>query len=70
MRILVSNDDGIDAPGIKVLERIARGLSKDVWVVAPETQQSAASHSLTLHRPLRLRRISRRRYAVNGTPTD
>ena len=70
MRILVCNDDGIDAPGIKVLERVARGLSKDVWVVAPETQQSAASHSLTLHRPLRLRKISRRRYAVNGTPTD
>ena len=70
MRILVSNDDGIQAPGIKVLERIARGLSKDVWVVAPETQQSAASHSLTLHRPLRIRRISKRRHAVNGTPTD
>ena len=70
MRILVSNDDGIQAPGIKVLERIARGLSDDVWVVAPETQQSAASHSLTLHRPLRIRRISKRRHAVNGTPTD
>lgn len=70
MRILVSNDDGIDAPGIKVLERVARGLSDDVWVVAPETQQSAASHSLTLHRPLRIRRISKRRHAVNGTPTD
>ncbi len=70
MRILVSNDDGIQAPGIKVLERVARGLSDDVWVVAPETQQSAASHSLTLHRPLRIRRISKRRHAVNGTPTD
>ena len=70
MRVLVSNDDGIDAPGIKVLERIARGLSDDVWVVAPETQQSAASHSLTLHRPLRIRRISKRRRAVDGTPTD
>ena len=70
MRILVCNDDGIEAPGIKVLERVARGLSKDVWVVAPETQQSAASHSLTLHRPLRIRRISKRRHAVNGTPTD
>ena len=70
MRILVCNDDGIAAPGIKVLERVARGLSDDVWVVAPETQQSAASHSLTLHRPLRIRRISKRRHAVNGTPTD
>ena len=70
MRILVCNDDGIDAPGIKVLERVARGLSDDVWVVAPETQQSAASHSLTLHRPLRIRRLSKRRHAVDGTPTD
>jgi 5'-nucleotidase len=70
MRILVTNDDGINAPGIKVLERIARSLSDDVWVVAPETQQSAASHSLTLHRPLRLRRLSKRRHAANGTPTD
>ncbi len=70
MRILVSNDDGIHAPGIKVLERAARKLTNDVWIVAPETEQSAASHSLTLHRPLRLRRLARRRFAVNGTPTD
>ena len=70
MRILISNDDGILAPGLKSLERIARTLSKDVWVVAPESEQSAASHSLTLHRPLSLRRITARRWAVNGTPTD
>ena len=70
MRILLVNDDGILAPGLKALERVARALSKDVWVVAPETEQSAASHSLTLHRPLSLRRISARRWAVNGTPTD
>ena len=70
MRVLVCNDDGIGALGIEVLERVARGLSGDVWVVAPETQQSAASHSLTLHRPLRIRRLSERRYAVDGTPTD
>ncbi|MCR6632048.1 MAG: 5'/3'-nucleotidase SurE [Magnetospirillum sp.] len=69
-RILVSNDDGIHAPGIKVLEKVARALSKDVWVVAPETEQSAAGHSLTIRRPLRLRQVSRRRYAVDGTPTD
>ena len=69
-RILVSNDDGIDAPGIKLLERIARTLSPDVWVVAPETEQSAVAHSLTVRRPLRLRRLSRRRFAVDGTPTD
>jgi 5'-nucleotidase len=70
MRILLSNDDGINAPGLKALERIARTLSKDVWVVAPETEQSGAGHSLTLHRPLRVRQITRRRFAVDGTPTD
>jgi 5'-nucleotidase len=69
-RILVTNDDGIHAPGLKALERIARALSKDVWVVAPETEQSATSHSLTLRRPLRTRRLSRRRYSIDGTPTD
>ena len=51
-RILVSNDDGIHAPGLKVLEKIARSLSNDVWVVAPETEQSASGHSLTLTLPL------------------
>ena len=69
-RVLVTNDDGINAPGIRILERIARQLSNDVWVVAPETEQSASGHSLTLTVPLRIRRISRRRFAVNGTPTD
>ncbi len=70
LRILISNDDGINAPGIKVLERIAHTLSKDVWVVAPEHEQSAAGHSLTIRRPLRVRQLSRRRFAVDGTPTD
>jgi 5'-nucleotidase len=70
MRILVTNDDGIHAPGLAVAEKIARALSEDVWVVAPETEQSGASHSLTLTSPLRLRKISERRYAVTGTPTD
>ena len=69
-RILVSNDDGIYAPGLKVLEKIAKSLSRDVWIVAPETEQSAASHSLTLTVPLRIRKLSARRFAVNGTPTD
>ena len=69
-RILLSNDDGIHAPGLKCLERVARTLSKDVWVVAPETEQSGASHSLTLYRPLRVRKLSPRRFAVDGTPTD
>jgi 5'-nucleotidase len=70
MRILVTNDDGIHAPGLAVAERIARRLSDDVWVVAPENEQSGASHSLTLTSPLRLRKIEDRRFAVSGTPTD
>lgn len=69
-RILVCNDDGIEAPGIKLLARVAQSLSRDVWVVAPEQEQSGASHSLTLHRPLRVRQLGRRRFAVDGTPTD
>ena len=69
-RILVSNDDGVYAPGLKLLERIARQLSKDVWVVVPQIEQSAASHSLTLSRPLRIRKLSPRRYWLDGTPTD
>src|ERR1700761_5340885 len=70
MRILVTNDDGIHAPGLVVAEKVARALSDDVWVVAPETEQSGASHSLTLTLPLRLRQVSERRFAVSGTPTD
>lgn len=69
-RILVTNDDGYDAAGIAVLTRIARTFSDDVWVVAPETNQSGTGHSLTLLRPLRLREVEERRYAVDGTPTD
>ncbi|HWA88653.1 MAG TPA: 5'/3'-nucleotidase SurE [Rhizomicrobium sp.] len=70
MRILITNDDGIHAPGLAAAERIARALTDDVWVVAPETEQSGASHSLTLALPLRLREIDPRRFAVTGTPTD
>lgn len=70
MRILVSNDDGIHAPGLAICEAIARELSDDVWVVAPETDQSGVAHSLSLNDPLRLREISEKRYAVRGTPTD
>src|SRR5258705_2149673 len=69
-RILVSNDDGIHAPGLAVAERIARTLSDDIWVVAPETEQSGASHSLTLTLPLRLRNAGHQRFAISGTPTD
>lgn len=70
MRILLTNDDGIHAPGFAVLERIAASLSDDIWVVAPAEEQSGAGHSLTLSRPVRLRRISERRFACAGTPTD
>ncbi|SHM71578.1 5'/3'-nucleotidase SurE [Roseibium suaedae] len=70
MRILITNDDGIHSPGLAALERIARTLSDDVWVIAPETDQSGVAHSLTLSEPLRLRKISDRHYALRGTPTD
>jgi 5'-nucleotidase len=70
MRILVTNDDGIHAEGLAVLEKIARSLSDDVWVVAPETEQSGASRALTLSDPIRVRRLDARRFAVVGTPTD
>jgi 5'/3'-nucleotidase SurE len=70
MAILVTNDDGIHAPGLAVAEAIARAISDDVWVVAPETEQSGASHSLTLTQPLRLRQIGPKRFALSGTPTD
>lgn len=70
LRILVSNDDGIHAPGLAVAERIAATLSDDIWVVAPETEQSGASHSLTLTMPLRLRQAGHQRFALSGTPTD
>jgi 5'-nucleotidase len=69
-RILVVNDDGYRATGIGLLEKIARKISRDVWVVAPETEQSAVSHSLTIRRPLRVRKMKGTRYAVDGTPTD
>ncbi|RYB03396.1 5'/3'-nucleotidase SurE [Lichenibacterium ramalinae] len=70
MRILITNDDGIHAPGLAVLERVARQLSDDVVVVAPETDQSGVAHSLSLNDPLRLREVSEGRYAIKGTPTD
>jgi 5'-nucleotidase len=70
MRILVTNDDGIHAPGLKICEQIARDISDDVWIVAPEYDQSGVSHSLSLNDPLRLREVGKRHYAVKGTPTD
>ena len=70
MRILLTNDDGIHAPGLAVLQRIAHQLSDDVWTVAPETDQSGLAHSLTLSEPLRLREVGERSYALRVTPTD
>jgi 5'/3'-nucleotidase len=70
MRILITNDDGIHAPGLEACKEIARALGGEIWVVAPEIDQSGVSHSLTLNDPLRLREINERTYAVKGTPTD
>jgi 5'/3'-nucleotidase len=70
MRILITNDDGIHAPGLEACEKIARALTDDIWIVAPETDQSGVSHSLSLNDPLRLREVGERHFAVQGTPTD
>ncbi len=70
MRILVTNDDGIHAPGLETMERIARTLSDDVWVVAPAEENSGAGHSLSLAEPIRYRKIDQHRFEVAGTPTD
>jgi 5'-nucleotidase len=70
MRILITNDDGIHSDGLDVCADIARTLSDDIWVIAPEFDQSGVSHSLSLNDPLRLRAVAERRYAVKGTPTD
>lgn len=70
MRILVTNDDGIHADGLAALERIAAQLSDDVWVCAPEYEQSGASRALTLAEPIRVRTLGPRRFATTGTPTD
>ena len=69
-RVLIANDDGIRAPGLKLLEKVMRRLAREVWVVVPDSEQSAASHSLTMRRPLYLRQVGRRRFTVDGTPTD
>ena len=70
MRILLTNDDGVNARGLKLLEEVARRFSDDVWIVAPAEEQSGAGHSLTLTVPVRLRQLGERRYCVTGTPTD
>src|SRR2546428_4076219 len=67
--ILVTNDDGVHAPGLAALASALEELG-DVYVVAPDREQSAVGHALTLHRPLRVTTLGERRFAVNGTPSD
>src|SRR3989454_1174250 len=67
--LLVTNDDGVHAPGLAALEAALAELG-DVYVLAPEREQSACGHALTLHRPLRPERLGERRFSVNGTPSD
>src|SRR5207302_3225710 len=67
--VVLTNDDGVHAPGLGALENALAELG-EVYVVAPEREQSACGHALTLHRPLRPRRLGERRFSVNGTPSD
>ncbi len=69
-RVLISNDDGLEAEGIRLLERLITPLVAEVWVVAPDREQSGSGHALTLNRPLRVKQAGERRFAVDGTPTD
>ena len=70
MRILLTNDDGVHAPGLVALEKIARTISDDIWIVAPAEENSGAGHSLTLTEPVRIREHGEKHYSVAGTPTD
>lgn len=69
-RVLLTNDDGIEAPGIALLEKLIAPLVRELWVIAPRFEQSATSHALTIHSPLRVVDLGERRKAVTGTPTD
>ena len=69
-RLLLVNDDGIHAPGIALLEQVARSISDDVWVIAPDEERSGASHSLSMTNPVRIRKLDDRHFAIKGTPTD
>ncbi|MGZ6989188.1 MAG: 5'/3'-nucleotidase SurE, partial [Thermoanaerobaculia bacterium] len=70
MRALISNDDGVHSPGIAALERAARTAGFETYIVAPDREQSASAHSLTMHRPLRVLKTDERTWVVDGTPTD
>lgn len=69
-RVLLVNDDGIEADGIRLLERLVKPHCTETWVVAPAEEQSGASHSISMHLPIRYRRIDELHHAVKGTPTD
>jgi 5'-nucleotidase len=69
-RVLLTNDDGIHAPGIVLLEKIIRRYTEEVWVVAPSEERSGASHSISMHDPIRHRALDDRHHAIKGTPTD
>jgi len=69
-RILITNDDGVETPGLAVLEHIASQLAREVWVVAPEHDQSGVSHAVSLHHPIRVSERGLRRYGITGTPGD
>ena len=68
--VLLVNDDGIHAPGLQLLERIVRRYTQNVWVVAPDEEQSGASHSISMNIPVRVRELDERHFAIKGTPTD
>ena len=69
-RILITNDDGVTSPGISVLEKVAKSLSDDIWIVAPKREQSASGCSITITSPIRIRKIHAKKFAVSGTPVD
>lgn len=70
MRILITNDDGINSNGLKALERIANLITPDVWIVAPEVSQSGKGFSVSFESVLRIKQLSPRRFSVSGTPAD
>jgi len=70
MKIMLTNDDGIDAPGINILKKALEDDGHEIIVIAPSREQSATSHSITLHEPLRIIKHSKNSYAISGSPAD
>ncbi len=70
MRILISNDDGLNSEGLEILQKFAHSISDDVWTVVPDSQKSATGHGITIFNPLRLTKVKEKTYIVNGTPAD